>query len=390
MIQLARIVVCAAFAAGLPAAPSAAQSPTQWTACTGASDREWQQEVEGCTAIIDAGGTTPADRAIGYYRRGLAWLGKSFSNILTSNVPDLQRAIADFTEAIRLDPKFRDAYMNRGYAWYTAGQWRRGIDDYTEALKIDPNYARGYYLRSELWEGEGELDKAIADMTEVIRLEPNESDHYQKRGLLWLDNKDEEHAIADFTQAIRLDPKFISGYFHIAGIMVSRGQYDRAVATYSEGIAANPDDAAGLLGARGQVQFFSGDFPAAAADLLRAIEILPFSISNELFGPLFHVARARIGQDGTAVLTAQVERWKNSTPVFDLFLGRSTPEAALKATRDSVRNGCQTEFFVGQWYLIRDDRTKARQHLQAAADKRCDGVDLSYRGAIAELNRMKP
>ena len=57
-------------------------------------------------------------------------------------------AIADFTEAIRLDSKDARSYDLRGCARCVNGEWELAIADFTEAIGRDPNYARAYALRS--------------------------------------------------------------------------------------------------------------------------------------------------------------------------------------------------------------------------------------------------
>jgi len=54
---------------------------------------------------------------------------------------DLDLAITDFDRAIELDPADALAYINRGFAYAEIGDLDRAIADYTEVLRIsnDPN-----------------------------------------------------------------------------------------------------------------------------------------------------------------------------------------------------------------------------------------------------------
>jgi tetratricopeptide (TPR) repeat protein len=54
---------------------------------------------------------------------------------------DYDSAIADYSQAIRLDPDDAWAYYNRGGAYYYKGDYRRARMDWEQALRIDPNYA---------------------------------------------------------------------------------------------------------------------------------------------------------------------------------------------------------------------------------------------------------
>ncbi|MDR1220218.1 MAG: tetratricopeptide repeat protein [Treponema sp.] len=52
---------------------------------------------------------------------------------------DFDRAIADYTEAIRLDPNYATAYYNRGLASYYKGDYARAHADWEKALQLNPN-----------------------------------------------------------------------------------------------------------------------------------------------------------------------------------------------------------------------------------------------------------
>jgi hypothetical protein len=76
-------------------------------------------------------------------------------------------------------------------------------------------------------------------------------------------------------------------------------------------------------------------------------------------------------------------------PIFDLYLGRSSPEAVLEAAK-TLRTQCETDFYVGEWHLIRNNRDEARRRLQLASTKMCEGFRPTYPGAVGELQRMVP
>ena len=59
----------------------------------------------------------------------------------TSDKGDLDQAIADYTQAIALDPKYAVAYNNRGIAYCDKGDLDQAIADYTQAIALDPKYA---------------------------------------------------------------------------------------------------------------------------------------------------------------------------------------------------------------------------------------------------------
>ena len=59
----------------------------------------------------------------------------------------LSEAIAEYDEAIRLDPKLAEGYNNRGSAYHVLGQLQRAVVDFDEAIRLDPKYAGAYNNR---------------------------------------------------------------------------------------------------------------------------------------------------------------------------------------------------------------------------------------------------
>ena len=57
-------------------------------------------------------------------------------------------------------------------AWYDKKDYDKAIDDFTDAIRIDPKYATAYYNRGLVWKAKGDNDKAMADYDEAIRLDP--------------------------------------------------------------------------------------------------------------------------------------------------------------------------------------------------------------------------
>ena len=76
---------------------------------------------------------------------------------------------------IKQNPRRQDAhaaYHNRGKAWSEKGDYDKAIADYNEAIRLDPKFAIAYHNRGGAWGSKGDYDKAIADYNEVIRLDP--------------------------------------------------------------------------------------------------------------------------------------------------------------------------------------------------------------------------
>ena len=52
--------------------------------------------------------------------------------------------MADFNEALRLDPNQADAYFNRAVCWGSKGEYGKAAADYSQAIAVDPGFAAAY------------------------------------------------------------------------------------------------------------------------------------------------------------------------------------------------------------------------------------------------------
>jgi tetratricopeptide (TPR) repeat protein len=86
---------------------------------------------------------------------------------------DTDGAIADFTAALEHDPDPRLAaaiYLHRGAAYDNPHD---SIADYSEAIRLNPEYVQAYYNRGFVRGQLGDYEGAIADFTRVLQLQPD-------------------------------------------------------------------------------------------------------------------------------------------------------------------------------------------------------------------------
>src|SRR5262249_4612520 len=79
------------------------------------------------------------------------------------------KAIADFSEAIRLDPKDALAYHRRGLVWYEKKEYSKSITDYSEAIRLDPKNALAYYNRGVSYWLELRDGDVVSEMKNVLQ-----------------------------------------------------------------------------------------------------------------------------------------------------------------------------------------------------------------------------
>jgi tetratricopeptide (TPR) repeat protein len=106
-------------------------------------------------------------------------------------------------------PESSAGLVIRGDAYYEKKEYDKAIGDYSEAIRISPNFASAFSHRGKTYCDKKEYDRAIKDFTEATRLTPLDADAFVDRAIAYNGKKEYGRAVADYDQAIRL------GHLHV-------------------------------------------------------------------------------------------------------------------------------------------------------------------------------
>ena len=264
------MVVCLMMAIAVPALGASRKDHDDCNA-----DNDPARNIAGCTRVLGDLSEKAKTRSIAYVGRGLAYLDKG----------DRDSAIADFTDAIRLDPKNAHAYNDRGLAWKDKGDHDRALADLTAAIAINPlprsdlpgsGFVNVYANRGSAWQAKGDLDRAIADFDRAVSLAPRDADAFNRRGNAWQAKGEADRAIADFTLAIAADPRFAGAYFNRGVVRQAKALPDLALTDFGEALRLDPGLDIAYY-ARAQIYMTRQDTEHAIAELDEMIRRKPDS-----------------------------------------------------------------------------------------------------------------
>lgn len=230
--------------------------------------------VKAQKAYLKTSDVVPFDEAIGYYtrrletdrsaanyeRRGKIWRLKG----------ELDLALGDLNEAIRLNPNLSRLYGDRGLMLHNKGQYEKAVADFTDAIRLSPRNGTCYHNRARSLRELKEYDKALADFDEALRLlDPKAmvsvmadtdvagadssqminslSLSYFVRGYTWLAKGDFQKALADYDEALRRDPKHETVRVFRRRLWNQLGAWDKIIADCEATLASDPDDASALV-----------------------------------------------------------------------------------------------------------------------------------------------
>jgi tetratricopeptide (TPR) repeat protein len=140
------------------------------------------------------------------------WYLKGFN---AYEAQDYNKAIYYFSESIKLDSNYAEAYNARGSVyWFATDKFFSALEDFNKAIKINPNIARYYYNRGLTSYVIGNFHNAQFDYNIAIKLNSQDPEFYHVRGLLLKEMKIYNNSIHDFSSAIKLNPTNGRYYFH--------------------------------------------------------------------------------------------------------------------------------------------------------------------------------
>ena len=150
-------------------------------------------------------------------------------------------AIIEFNQAIRLDPKLTEAFIQRAVAHGQRGDSALSREDALQAIRLNPNGARAYNILGKTYEQEKQFDAAISSYGKAVELDPKYVAAYNNRGLVFAAAGMFDDAIKDFTAIIRLDPGNAYAYYENRGIVYGlKKEYKKAIDDFTQTIKIKP------------------------------------------------------------------------------------------------------------------------------------------------------
>jgi tetratricopeptide (TPR) repeat protein len=218
--------------------------------------------------------------AVGYYKRGLADLKLS----------DMSKAAEDFEMAIKIDPQYAEAYLQRGlmltnkgrnaacaylgkahwldetnaaakqayrdnFCWMCGNdyfvkgksevemkQFKEGLQNLNMAISFNHDSGSYYTYRGIAYEGLGKLDSAIADYTFSIQHDSGSYMAYYRRALTYEQAQKYKEAFDDLNKAIMISPKFANAYKHQATDCENLNMAQAALYDYQQLLRLAPNE----------------------------------------------------------------------------------------------------------------------------------------------------
>ena len=208
------------------------------------------------------------------------YVQKGTLSLRTWKIP---QAIAAFTRAIEIEPRYAEAYVKRGLAYYRAEKYKAAITDYTRTLDLKRYQADAYASRGDAYRAVNEVQRAIADYTASLKKRWS-AGVTRKRAHTYFEEGNVQKALADYTAVVKRQPSAVTYYTRGNAYLQLFIQGDKerlklALADFNEALALEPRFARAYM-SRGLTYEYLGGHAAAITDYTRALKLLRETIQT--------------------------------------------------------------------------------------------------------------
>lgn len=179
------------------------------------------------------------DEALDYYTREINDNPKNieaffYRSIVYRNKEKYSLALSDVNYTIKnFDKKQKDwlaaCHSLKATIYLNVDESDKAIDEYTLAIKFDPKYKSYYISRAQIFYNLSQYDKADEDYNKVLELDEGNSQALAGLGRNLSAQKKFKEAEKVLTQVIKLSPEYVSGYYYRSIVYYQQKKYNDAI-----------------------------------------------------------------------------------------------------------------------------------------------------------------
>jgi tetratricopeptide (TPR) repeat protein len=121
------------------------------------------------------------------------------------------------------------------------GRIDEAIADFDRTIEINPRYANAYFNRGELLISRDQVQEAMRDYEQAIELGPTDAAMYNSLGMAYSKLRQTGDALREFSRAVELEATYAPALVNRGEAYVALGRYGDAAADFRAAITADPN-----------------------------------------------------------------------------------------------------------------------------------------------------
>lgn len=188
---------------------------------------------------------------------------------------DFDKSFQYINQALRIDPRYRDAYVMKGSNYLFLGKPELAKSSYETAVQQDPNFYEAYLMLGSLYQAENnkicieyyktaaelqpkntdvlfslayaqqlfdEPEKALLVYRKMIQIDTSYYQALNQIGVIKQYNYNEiDSAIYYYNSALQTEPRFVEAWHNLGTCYETQGDITRALQSYAKALKYNPE-----------------------------------------------------------------------------------------------------------------------------------------------------
>ncbi len=182
--------------------------------------------------------------------------------------------LADFSQAVKIDPSNVDAIRSRAAQYLLMEKTDKAIDDFELWIEAEPENLNAYKGIVEALLFEERVDEAIEKLGEAIKIAPDSAEPYTMRARLHLQKEEFDEAFSDAEEALKIEKNDVQALMVRSSVFTNREKYQEALDDVNRALKVEPELIQGIWMRSilcGQLE----DFDQAIADIQVLIRNAP-------------------------------------------------------------------------------------------------------------------
>ena len=213
------------------------------------------------------------EEAVAHYKKGIAH----------QNRRELEKALAEYEEAVKIYPNYSDARYSIGKIYYQQNLTGHAVNEFKKAL-LNPYNSKPELCYVELGNIYFEnflYDEAVTEYKKALSIKKDNAAAHNGLGMVYKKKRLYEMAVAEFRESINIDRNYAAAYKNIGDIFFDLKRYDVALKEYKSALKANQLDPE-VRNSIGNIYNIKGLYDAAIFEYKEALNVMDYN-NREIF-----------------------------------------------------------------------------------------------------------
>lgn len=152
----------------------------------------------------------------------------------------IQEAVALHQEAMQVDPRYPQTYLDLGAAYAQAGQLDDAATTHQELLRLDHTNAMAHAGLGGVLLKQNRLDEALEHFQKALERKPTHPDYNCGMATVWLMKNYYAAAMPYLQRALESNPNHVEAHFNMGKILMDAGNIAEAIDNFNKALAVDP------------------------------------------------------------------------------------------------------------------------------------------------------